>query len=459
MRGLVGGLVAVCAGLFAAAGSLSAAEALPQLQTVTIQYDRATSAWLPVLTSFETAIETEPPGEGEGWYLVDAEGRLYPCQIEAGEAMAAGRVRGEALVPRRDAKYYLLAMKAPAKRPQFMVSSVFMGQAAVLETAVVTARIRAERFCVAEEASLFGLDMVPRYVEALVNRQQGVTLTVTDRVRHADVVLQAQTKKGQFALTRRGPVAAAVAYRGTFVGAPDGSEISFEAEVTLTGHGVIGVRVMIPANAYDGKRFHVKDVKVTLPIVLDGAAAVVVGGAHTEASGRDYWTGAAKVSVAPGGAYAFTDGDGSVVSGKGGVTWMDYSDGEAGAGIFWGATENTVSISVDYNEDLLDVTITPGGTGAAVAEGAKATAEAKAAPRTRARFSMVPASPGEQLGSTDAAWAAEDLGDLEGMMGEAPAVNVQVYFFLHPGRAGEDKVGALAADAISPTVGKVTNSL
>jgi hypothetical protein len=455
MRGLAGGVAAVCAGLFAAAGNLSAAEAVPQLQTISVQYNHPTAAWLPVLTSFETVIETKSPGEGEGWYLADAEGRLYPCQIEpveAHEGKAAGRVRGEALLPRRDGKYRLLAAKAPAKEAQFMVSSVFMGAAAVLETPAVTARFQAQRFCVAEEVSLFGLQMVPRYVEGLVNRQQGVTLTVTDRVRHADVALAARMEKAHFALARHGPVAATVEYRGAFVGAPDGSEIPFEAEVTLTGHGVIGVKVAIAAKAYDGKRLHVKDMKVTLPIVLDAAAAVVVGGAHTEASGRDYWTGAAKVSVAPGGAYAFTDGDGSVVSGKGGVTWMDYSDGEAGAGIFWGATENTVSISVDYNEDLLDVTMTPGAAGGAAAEGAKAAAEATS-PRARAKFSMVPAAPGE-LGSTDASWAAADVGDLEGMMGEAPAVDVQVYFFLHPGRAGEDTVGALAADAITPTVGK-----
>jgi len=371
---------------------------------VSVAYSRPVVAPLPVEIAFKAPLPNSDLASKDAWFLAGASGRRFPCQVvlvgdaKAGAAYSWAQVK--ALVPGAEQDLYLSHASAPQGLEEG-VRIISFGKAASLETPSVTAFARAGKFRVVETASLVGKELIPLYRENLLNRQQAVELTVTDLFRHADFTLAGEAADDGFTIEEHGPVTASVVYRGKFSGEQGVEPVAFEARISLRANGVLGLELTIPAHGYESEVYRVKNLKITVPLALERAASISFGGLRDEVSGREHWTGTTTLSVSPGGSYVFADADSSVIRGTAPISWADYSDGDYGTGILWNSRRDALGLRVDYNEDLLEVMLSP---------------------------------PERTVAGANA------------------AVKFEVYFLLHGGRAGWEALGTLSDSLYNPPV-------
>ena len=407
-------LFPLCSIFLLIAGPLRAQEAEFPDATVLVEPLRTTANPFPVLASFEApfpagvspAAESAAPGSGaasvestasaleparsrrqaaqgifleppdiEAWYLIGDHRQVYACQLESIDRIPEGRTfdwaRVTTLVPRRPQLLRLVRLRGPIPAGALTVSSRLAGGLLTLKSANVEFCARPTFFRVAEQVVLHDHTILPPFVENLVNRQQNVELVVTDTLRHADFPLSPQTPEQGFAVDRPGPVIASGLYRGTFAGDESVPAIPFEGRVGMTAQGLSFISVTLPAGGIDLAKYRVKDLHLTVPILLEESASLGFGSAFSQSRGRRFWKGVSRLTANSDGKYSFTDCDGSGASGSSGLCWADYASERAGLGIIWSGKAVSVEITCDHNEDLIDIRLAP----SSQAPGAPVTAE------------------------------------------------------------------------------------
>jgi hypothetical protein len=262
------------------------------------------------------------------------------------------------LLPRRDATYMLVQSREPLPEKQPLVVTLNEADRISLDTGQMGISFDKKRFDFLNEGSVFGHTIVPRYVTDLVNRQQSVELTLTDRIRHADFTLKSEPNPA-YSLEEVGPVSTTVLCKGAFAGGERLPKMEYEARITLAASGVIGLNIRLVKGSYDPAVMKAKSIKVTLPLFLQRAAALSFGGTAACVSGRGFWTGQSHLAVPDSGPYEFTDADRSFVTGAQKVTWAVYGDDEGGVGMIWGSRQLPAELTVGYSEDLLELSLTP----------------------------------------------------------------------------------------------------
>jgi len=350
------------AGAPGAAAEVQGGQERQPLLEATVTFANPLPGSVPALVEFEADFHPETVAPPLATYLANEKGNLYACQVEAirGEAGAeSARARFAAVLPRVNARYFFVTGPAGAPQSDARVSSVLMQNSVTLDTGGAAVRLRTGRFVGIDEATVAGEGVVPAYFDGLVNRQQSIRMTVTDRFRHADFEMRAEMTPESFALERRGPVVAEALYRGEFAARETVKPIPFEARISLGANGVAGAAIALLTGSYDADTYRIKEISITLPLVLERAASLSFGGRQDETDGRSFWTGEAVLTVAANGAARFTEGDGGAVMAKGPITWADYSDGDKGVGIMWEAKGAAVNLAVEYREDLVTLTFFP----------------------------------------------------------------------------------------------------
>ena len=355
--------LAVAVLFIAAASHLSRAEQSKYPPAVvSVVTARSAANPYPALTQFDVPIPAENFLSTDSFYLVGKGHQLYACQVEPSPITAGGRTfrwfRIIALVPCENQPLNFIPLETAVRPSVLVVSSQPVGDSLTLETNAVRAKLDARRFRVAEEVSLFGHTLLPKYEEGLVNRQQSVELVLTDRFRHADFTLTAQVSPGGFCLERRGPVIATALYRGEFA-APDLKPVPFEARFSLTAHSLIRISIVIQPGALDRETFAVKEVHLTIPCILAAASTLDFGGVHENSLGPEHYDGAGRLDVNLDGSYLFVDSKAVNLKGGGGISWADYNSGDAGLAFLFDCKANAFSITADYNADLIDVRLAP----------------------------------------------------------------------------------------------------
>jgi len=280
-----------------------------------------------------------------------------PLKVDSTEAGCA-LYEVKALLPRKDATYMLVKSDGPLPESQPLVATLNDADRISLDTGKVSISFDAKRFSFLDEARVSGHAMVPDYVTNLINRQQGIQLVLTDHIRHVDFTLLSEPNP-KFSVEEVGPVATTVLCKGTFAGGERLPKVEYEARITLAASGVIGLDIVLVKGSYDPAVMKATAFKITLPLVLKRAAALSFGGTTPCVSGRSFWTGQSHLTVSDNGSYEFTDADKSTVTGAQKVTWADYGDDEGGVGIVWGSRQAPAELTVGYNEDLLELSLTP----------------------------------------------------------------------------------------------------
>lgn len=347
----------------AAAFAAGAEDVVPPL-TVVVKPAGHTDAAVVMPVEFTAPLESAAFSGNTAHYTLGPNGELFACQVEPfGQVHVDlgyrwGRVR--MLAPLVEQTYHVLSTRN-ASRPEVPLVATLLGpDGAVLETNIVRLTFDHALFTVARSVQVAGKPAVPEYRRGLMNRQQGLALVVTDRLRQADFPLAPKVAEGGFRLLQSGPVEASVACEGVFA-APGGvSAVPFEASVSLFANHILSVNVRVPAGAFDEETYELKRLTITLPLLLRRAAGVAFGGTYEHVAGVKRWQGRAHLAVREDGSYEFTDANGSVVSGKGPVTWAHYGNGEGGVACFWRDGAAPVEFAVvEYDHDLVSLSVTP----------------------------------------------------------------------------------------------------
>jgi hypothetical protein len=299
--------------------------------------------------------DAEAAQEGQ-CFLRSSDGVARLCQYERlpkGEVdLGYSWARFRALVPNRDASYVFGRTAELVPGSVAAVSSLVAADAVVLDTGALKLTVDPGKCEVVKEASFLGRPAVARSYEGLINRQQGLRVTVTDRIRRVDFELEPLGRSGKWQPVTTGPVATTIAYKGVLMCPTTLPATAFEARLTLTAGGMMVFEADLREAALDREVYAFKDVEITLPLVLERAATLSFGGRTGDVRGRSFWSGEATLAAGEGGSYRFVDGDGSVMSGAGALSWADYCDGDRGLAVFWKPGARA-SLSVDYSEDLV----------------------------------------------------------------------------------------------------------
>jgi hypothetical protein len=296
-------------------------------------------------------------------YLVGEPGQVYACQIEPSPVASTGRTfkwfRMTALVPNRSQTLDLAAVGGLMPADVLAVSSQVTSRGAKLESQHVAVELAADKFRFAEVLSLFGRELMPRYADDLLNRQQSVELVLVDRYRRVEYVLKPEIAPDAFSLERPGPVLAVALYKGRFVGPEGAPAVDFEARVSLAAHGIIRLAVTIPSGRLDRQAYSVKELRLTVPCVLATASTLDFGGFYENSLGPEHWEGQGSLKVDFDGSWSFTDTKAGSLSGKAGISWADYNNGDAGLAFIFNPKGNAFRIQTDYNEDIIEVELMP----------------------------------------------------------------------------------------------------
>lgn len=358
--------IAVAAALAAAMScqALSAEESPFPRPSVLVVSRRQSVDPFPALAQFDIPMPTFGYANTDTVYLIGAPGQVYACQLEPSSVASTGRtfkwIRMTALVPNRSQTLDLAAVGGLMPSAVLVVASQATSRGATLESHDVKLDFAADKFRFAESLSLFGRELMPRYADDLLNRQQSVELIVTDRYRHIDHVLRPEVAPEGFSLEKSGPVLAVALYKGRFAGEKGAPSVDFEARVSLAAHGVICFRVTIPESGLDRTAFAVKELRLTIPCVLATASTLDFGGFYENSLGPEHYEGYGALSVKADGSWTFADSKAGSLKGKAGISWADYNNGDAGLAFIFEPKKNALSITADYNEDIIEVGLTPG---------------------------------------------------------------------------------------------------
>jgi hypothetical protein len=324
------------------------------------------AALLPVV--FEAPLAKSDMGPAGGCRLIGGPGNSNLCQAVPTRKPPQGSRRWyslAALLPYKDATYLLSWTNEDLPPDTPVVTTLVESDNISLDTGQVRVYLDRGRFDVFDQLSAAGRDMIPRYVTDLFNAQQGVEVVLTDRIRHVDFTLLPDASP-ECSVESTGPVVTTVLYKGTLSN-KDMKGVGYEARVTLAASGVAGLDMRIVPGAFDTQVLAAKSVKITLPTVLKGAAALSFGGTAAHTEGREFWKGKGRLT-ARGDGFELVEGDAATMPGKDRVTWASYADDVAGIGVAWGTRQAPAEVAVDYNEDLVSVTLTPRSSTASPAE-------------------------------------------------------------------------------------------
>ncbi len=354
-------LVVICTGTICA---VSLAREVPPALNVDVRTSQPGSPSVSVPVSFAAPMDRRDLAPGASQYLVSSEGVIHACQVEPfGEPPVDRGYRWanlSASLPPVDERYTLLVAHE-STRPKVPIAGAMSVSPSevILFTESTRVSLSTWRFRVLDAVEVGSRQVVPPYVEGLINPQQGMALVVTDTYRYADFTMKARAVDDGFSMSARGPTRASAIYSGAFKHEYI-DDIPFDVTISLFSNDVIEITTSISQSAFDDDIYELKSVVITLPLVLESAARLSFGGDGHTVVGEKRWHGSAALHVDDGEGYRLEDAEGREISGKGPLSWVHYGSREGGAGFMWEPRCAPFSFEVaDYDQDALVISMTP----------------------------------------------------------------------------------------------------
>lgn len=314
-------------------------------------------ARVAVPVEFTIPLPTADLADGVTHYLVATTGVMVACQTEPLDSPQAEPgyrwVKMTASAPVAAARYTLLTSHANL-RPEIPLAGVVARHSeTILQASGLRLLFDPARFTLFHAVQIGSRQAVGEYHEEIINIQQGVTVTLVDVFRQAEFTLLPRVEKGSLRIEREGPAVASVVYEGRFVGHKSVPEIPFEAHLSISAGGLVGVGITFDMDGVGGEAFRIEKVTLRLPLLLKGASRVSFGGAGEDLAGALSWKGRSTLDVAVDGSFRFQDVDGALISGKGPLSWIHYGDVTGGVAVLWGSRPPARFAVAEYDEDLL----------------------------------------------------------------------------------------------------------